>query len=85
MRYRNVSIRCRYVYTTLPLKTTSRTIWIETKSSRMRRAKQIAKTSDLIHKKYRALKTSKIEEDIALQRHFKYIVETSETDCRKYL
>ncbi|KAL6268287.1 hypothetical protein P5V15_001404 [Pogonomyrmex californicus] len=38
-------------------------------------AKQIAKTSDSIRKKYRALKTSKIAEDIALERHFKPIAE----------
>jgi len=42
---------------------------------RERIAKQIAKTSDLIRKKYCALKTSKIEEDIALEKHFKSIVE----------
>ncbi|KAL6256618.1 hypothetical protein P5V15_012729 [Pogonomyrmex californicus] len=38
-------------------------------------AKQIAKTSDSIRKKYRALKTGKIAEDVALERHFKPIVE----------
>ncbi|KAL6254089.1 hypothetical protein P5V15_014708 [Pogonomyrmex californicus] len=38
-------------------------------------AKQIAKTSDLIRKKYRALKTGKIDEDVALERRFKPIVE----------
>ncbi|KAL6268070.1 hypothetical protein P5V15_001157 [Pogonomyrmex californicus] len=38
-------------------------------------SKQIAKTSDLIRKKYRTLKTGKIDEDIALERHFKPIVE----------
>ncbi|KAL6256700.1 hypothetical protein P5V15_011627 [Pogonomyrmex californicus] len=37
--------------------------------------KQIAKTSDSIRKKYRALKTGKMEEDIALERQFKPIVE----------
>lgn len=37
--------------------------------------KQIAKTSDSIRKKYRALKTGKMDEDIALERHFKPIVE----------
>jgi hypothetical protein len=42
---------------------------------RERIAKQIAKTSDLIRKKYRALKTGKIEEDIALEKQFKPIVE----------
>jgi len=39
-------------------------------------AKQIAKTSDSIHKKYCALKISKIEEDIVLERHFQPIVES---------
>jgi len=39
------------------------------------REKQFAKTCDLICKKYRALKVGKIEEDIALKRHFKLIVE----------
>jgi len=38
-------------------------------------AKQFVKTSDSIHKKYLALKISKIKEDIALERHFKSIVE----------
>ncbi|XP_077258541.1 uncharacterized protein LOC143895361 [Temnothorax americanus] len=42
---------------------------------RERIANQIAKTSDLIRKKYHALKTSKMEEDIALERHFKPIIE----------
>jgi len=35
---------------------------------REKTAKQIAKTSDLIRKKYRALKTGKIEENIALEK-----------------
>jgi len=38
-------------------------------------AKQIAKTSYSIRKKYHTLKTGKMEEDIALERHFKPIVE----------
>ncbi|KYN02981.1 hypothetical protein ALC62_06186 [Cyphomyrmex costatus] len=38
-------------------------------------AKQIAKTSDSIRKKHRALKTGKINEDIALEKHFKPVVE----------
>ena len=38
------------------------------------RAKEIAKTSDSIRKKYRVLKTNKMEEDIALERHFKPII-----------
>lgn len=42
---------------------------------RERIVKQIAKTSDSIRKKYRALKTGKMEEDMALERHFKPIVE----------
>ncbi|KAL6268043.1 hypothetical protein P5V15_001127 [Pogonomyrmex californicus] len=42
---------------------------------RERIVKQIAKTSDSIHKKYRTLKTDKIEEDIALEKHFKPIIE----------
>ncbi|KYN27940.1 hypothetical protein ALC57_02651 [Trachymyrmex cornetzi] len=37
--------------------------------------KEIAKTSDSIRKKYRALKTGKMDEDIALERHFKPIVD----------
>ncbi|KYN16037.1 hypothetical protein ALC57_11721 [Trachymyrmex cornetzi] len=37
-------------------------------------AKEIAKTSDSIRKKYRALKTGKME-DIALERHFKPIID----------
>ncbi|KYM94036.1 hypothetical protein ALC62_15352 [Cyphomyrmex costatus] len=39
-------------------------------------AMEIAKTSDSIRKKYRALKTGKMEEEIALERHFKPITET---------
>ncbi|KYQ49806.1 hypothetical protein ALC60_11117, partial [Trachymyrmex zeteki] len=42
---------------------------------RERIAKEIAKTSNSIRKKYRALKTGKMEEDIALERHFKPIIE----------
>jgi hypothetical protein len=42
---------------------------------RERLAKQIAKTSDSIRRKYRALKTGKMDEDIALERHFKPIIE----------
>ncbi|KYN00583.1 hypothetical protein ALC62_08642 [Cyphomyrmex costatus] len=42
---------------------------------RERIAKQIAKTSDSIRKKYCALKTGKIDEDIALEKHFKPVVE----------
>jgi len=42
---------------------------------RKRIAKQTAKTSDSIRKKYHALKTGKMEEDIALKKHFKPIVE----------
>ncbi|EGI60230.1 hypothetical protein G5I_11565 [Acromyrmex echinatior] len=41
--------------------------------------KQIAKTNDLIRKKYRT-KTGKIEEDTALEKHFKPIVEPLK-DC----
>jgi len=37
-------------------------------------AKQIAKTSDLIRKKFHAIKIDKIE-DIALKKHFKSIIE----------
>jgi len=37
--------------------------------------KEILKTSDSIRKKYRALKTGKIEEDIILKRHFKPIID----------
>jgi len=40
-------------------------------------AKQIAKTSDSIYKKYRALKTGKTEKDIALEKYFRPIVEPS--------
>ncbi|XP_070531459.1 uncharacterized protein [Cardiocondyla obscurior] len=38
-------------------------------------AKKIAQMSDSIRKKYHAMKTGKMEEDIALERHFKPIVE----------
>jgi len=38
--------------------------------------KQIAKTSNLIRKKNRTLKTNKIDENIALEKHFKPIVES---------
>jgi len=37
--------------------------------------KQIAKTSDSIRKKYRVLKTDKMEED-HIERHFKFIIES---------
>ncbi|KYM96919.1 hypothetical protein ALC62_12414, partial [Cyphomyrmex costatus] len=39
------------------------------------KAMEIAKTSDSIRKKYRALKTGKMEEEIPLERHFKPIIE----------
>ncbi|KYN19188.1 hypothetical protein ALC57_08482 [Trachymyrmex cornetzi] len=38
-------------------------------------AKEIAKTSDSIRKKYRALKPGKMEKDIALERHSKPIID----------
>ncbi|KYN27910.1 hypothetical protein ALC57_02686, partial [Trachymyrmex cornetzi] len=38
-------------------------------------AKEIAKTNHSIRKKYRALKTGKMERDIALERHFKPIID----------
>ena len=41
-------------------------------------AKEIAKMSDSIREKYRALKIGKMEEDIALERHY---YRSSETDC----
>jgi len=37
-------------------------------------AREIEKTSESICKKHRALKTGRIEEDIALDRHFKPII-----------
>jgi len=40
-----------------------------------RLAKQITKTSNSIYKKYRALKTGKMEKDIALEKYFRPIVE----------
>ena len=42
---------------------------------RERIAKEIAKTSEAIHRKHQALKTGKMEEDVALERYFKPIVE----------
>ena len=67
MRYLNVVSRCRYVnYTTFPFEgniNNSKEL-----KDRERIAKQITKLSDLIRKKYRALKTGKIEEDIALEK-----------------
>jgi len=38
-------------------------------------AREIAKTSESIRKKYRALKTGKMDEDVALERQFKPITE----------
>ena len=38
-------------------------------------AKEIARTSASIRKKHRALKTGKMEEEVALQKHFQPIVE----------
>ena len=37
-------------------------------------AKEIEKTSESIYKKHRALKNDRIEEDMALDRHFKPII-----------
>ena len=60
MRYLNM-VGCQYVnYTTFPFEfnmDTSKEL-----KDRERIAKQIVKTNDLIRKKYRALKTGKIEE-----------------------
>jgi len=39
-------------------------------------AKQIVKMNDSIRKKYRVLKTDKIEENTALERHFESLVES---------
>ena len=39
-------------------------------------AKEIEKTSESIYKKHRALKIGRIEEDMALDRHFKPIIKT---------
>ena len=70
MRYLNVVSRCQYVnYTTLLFKCNMDNN--KEFKDRERIAKEIAKTSDLIRKMYRALKTGKIEEDIALEQHFK--------------
>ena len=38
-------------------------------------AKEIAKTAESIRKKHRALKTEKIDDDIAVKTHFKPIIE----------
>ena len=38
-------------------------------------ARKIEKSSESIRKKHRALKTGRIEEDIALNRHFKHLIE----------
>lgn len=48
---------------------------ITTDKDREKIAREIAKTSESIRKKYRALKTGKMAEDVALERHFKPIVE----------
>ena len=42
--------------------------------------REIEKTSESIRKKHRALKTGRIEEDIALDRHFK-LYQISAADC----
>ena len=42
--------------------------------SRKAIVKDIAKTSESIRQKYRALKTGKMEEDVELERHFKPII-----------
>jgi len=44
-------------------------------SNREKIAREIAKTSQSIRKKYRALKTGKIEEDVVLEKQFKPITE----------
>jgi len=41
---------------------------------RERLAKEIARTSELIRKKYWALKTGRMEKEIDLEKHFKPIV-----------
>ena len=70
MQYLNVS-HCQYVNYTIFLFECN----MDNNKERERIAKQFAKTSELIRKKYRALKTSKIEKDIALEKHFKPIAE----------
>jgi len=74
MRYPNMISHCQCVnYATFPLKYNNG--YNKELKDRERIAKQIAKTNDLIRKKYHALKTGKINEDIALKRHFQSIVE----------
>lgn len=46
-----------------------------TSDDREKIAREIAKTSESIRKKYRSLKTGQMEEDVALERHFKPITE----------
>jgi len=85
LRYLNVVDHCRYVDTTKCLPPSSAT-WITAElKDHERIVKQIAKTSDSIYKKYYALKTDKIEEDIVLEKHIKPISgRTFKTDCQKY-
>jgi len=69
LQYRNMVNCCRYVDNISNMNNRKKL------KNREKIAKQIAKTSDSICKKYRVLKTGKMEEDIALERHFKPIVE----------
>ena len=62
LQYRNVISWSRYVD-------------MDNIKGREKIAKEIAKTSDSSRKTYRALKTGKMEEDIALERHFKPIID----------
>ena len=74
MRYHNMVSRYRYV--NYAMFSFEYNINSSTKlKDRERVAKQIAKTSDSIRKKYRTLKTGKIEKDVELKRHLQPIVE----------
>ena len=65
-RYCNVTSRCRLVYFARDEHGDVR--------AREKIAREIEKTSESICKKHRALKTDRIGEDMALDRHFKSII-----------
>jgi len=71
-RYCNVTSRCRYF---------ARDEHVTDVRAREKIAREIEKTSESIRKKHRALKTGRIEEDMALDSHFKPYYQTSVAGC----
>jgi len=72
-QYRKAVSRYRHIIRAMSSERIMKTI--NNDEDREKIAREIAKTSELIRKKYHALKTGKMEEDVILERQFKPITE----------